>query len=447
MRRTATLTALLVGAALLALTGAASAAGETCRGEAATIVGSGPTVQGTDGRDVIVSGASTVVRALGGDDLVCVAGVVDSFSVEVEAGAGNDVVDTTATAVERVRADLGSGADALHGGPTMDDVHTSEYVPEIGQRIPDTERDVVDTGAGADRVASFADGTANPDVITTGPGSDYLYVEGPLAAEGRLDGGSDGAVLANPVDAGNLVVDASTGTSTLDGRAWLRWSGMGGLDLIVGRVDLTYTGSPTADRLYLVATGESPSVAADMREGDDLLVLSGHRGFGATSVDGGGGRDGVEVNGVIEVEADLGAGTLQWGTVTSSLVGVEDLSAYGNHVRVAGDDGRNVLRVGGCTARATGGKGADTLERRGAEIDGPSVHCDELSGVSFSGGAGNDRLDGSRGPDVLRGGAGKDRLIGRQDRDSLLGGPARDSATGGPDRDRCKAEVERSCER
>lgn len=447
MRRTTTLTALLLGATLLAPTGSATAAGETCRGEAATIVGTGPAVDGTEGRDVIVTGVATTVRAHAGDDLICVAGVVDGFSVEVESGAGNDVVDTTATAVDQVHADLGSGADTFYGGPTMDDVATSGYVSGVGQRIPDTERDVVDTGAGADGVASFSDGAANPDVITTGPDSDHLYVEGPLAAEGRLDGGTGGAVLVNPVDAGTLVVDAAIGASTLDGRDWMRWSNMGGLDLHLGRVDLTYTGSPTADRLYVLATGGAPSVAADLRDGDDLLVLSGARGFGATSVDGSGGRDGVEVNGVTAVEADLGAGILRWGSVTHRLVDVEDLSAYGIDVRVAGDDGRNVLLVGGCTARATGEKGADTLERRGAEIDGPSVRCDDPTGVSLRGGPGNDRLDGSLGSDVLRGGPGKDRLIGRQGNDTLLGGSGRDKAAGGPDKDRCNAEVESSCER
>ncbi|UUZ60861.1 hypothetical protein [Nocardioides sp. B-3] len=137
---------------------------------------------------MIVTGAAHDVRALGGDDLVCVAGLPNRVSVRVDAGPGNDVVDTVA-ATTPVRTELGSGADTLHGGPTSDDVNTSGYISETGQQIPDTERDVVDTGAGLDRVASNSDGAVNPDVITTGPDSDYLYVEGPLAADGRLDGG------------------------------------------------------------------------------------------------------------------------------------------------------------------------------------------------------------------------------------------------------------------
>lgn len=49
MRRTTPLTtAALLGLALLTPATAATAAGETCRGEAATIVGTGPTVTGTE---------------------------------------------------------------------------------------------------------------------------------------------------------------------------------------------------------------------------------------------------------------------------------------------------------------------------------------------------------------------------------------------------------------
>lgn len=63
MRRTTSLTVLLLGTALLTPAGMASAVGETCRGEAATIVGTGPTINGTDGRDVIVTGPSWTVLA------------------------------------------------------------------------------------------------------------------------------------------------------------------------------------------------------------------------------------------------------------------------------------------------------------------------------------------------------------------------------------------------
>src|SRR5687767_1867982 len=97
MRRT-TLTAIcFVGLALLAPATAATAVTETCRGEAATIVGTpGKPVLGTPGDDVIVSNRAGSVAAGDGDDLVCLSPTQDDepggMVVRVDAGAGDDVV-------------------------------------------------------------------------------------------------------------------------------------------------------------------------------------------------------------------------------------------------------------------------------------------------------------------------------------------------------------------
>ena len=128
MRRTTPLTATaMLGLALLAPTTTASAAGETCRGEAATIVGTDRTLVGTEGRDVIVTGKSYDVKSLGGDDLVCVVPDGTGTNVlHVEAGAGNDVVDTTSASLEGyyVETLLQTGTDTLEGGPAGDWVTT-----------------------------------------------------------------------------------------------------------------------------------------------------------------------------------------------------------------------------------------------------------------------------------------------------------------------------------
>ena len=70
-RTTALTTGVLLGLTLLAPT-SAGAAGETCRGEAATLVGSPRTsdLRGTDGRDVIVTNGAGATHALGGNDLI-----------------------------------------------------------------------------------------------------------------------------------------------------------------------------------------------------------------------------------------------------------------------------------------------------------------------------------------------------------------------------------------
>ncbi len=70
-------------------------AGETCQGEAATVVGSPEvmTLLGTDGDDVIVTNGSWAIFADDGNDRVCVTGNPGL----VYAGFGDDVVDSTAS--------------------------------------------------------------------------------------------------------------------------------------------------------------------------------------------------------------------------------------------------------------------------------------------------------------------------------------------------------------
>jgi hypothetical protein len=154
MRLATSLTALLLGATLLAPTGAATAVGETCRGEAATIVGTGASVQGTDGRDVIVTGTATWVGAAGGDDLICVTAPngVDPklLSLSLDAGAGNDLVDATASRATQISVVLGAGADEFLGGPNGDVVTGGAHDTSGGEVAPDNERDVIDSGDGVD---------------------------------------------------------------------------------------------------------------------------------------------------------------------------------------------------------------------------------------------------------------------------------------------------------
>ena len=80
MRNIGLTAAALLSAALLAPMGTATAAGETCQGQAATIVGTpGGQITGTEGADVIVTNDATRVDALGGDDLVCATGERSSY--------------------------------------------------------------------------------------------------------------------------------------------------------------------------------------------------------------------------------------------------------------------------------------------------------------------------------------------------------------------------------
>jgi Ca2+-binding RTX toxin-like protein len=120
LRRSTTLvvTALVTGA-LSAPSSAASATAQTCQGRPATIVGTGPDIQGTPGDDVIVTGTSQFTYAVAGNDLVC----VSPSAVYVYAGDGDDVVDASESGVTQTVAYLGAGLDRYLGGPGQNLVH------------------------------------------------------------------------------------------------------------------------------------------------------------------------------------------------------------------------------------------------------------------------------------------------------------------------------------
>ncbi len=121
LQRSTTLvvTALVTGALLSAPSSAASSTAQTCQGRPATIVGTGPAVQGTPGDDVIVTGTSQFTYAVAGNDLVC----VSPSAVYVYAGDGDDVVDASEAGVTQVNAYLGAGLDRYLGGPGQNLVH------------------------------------------------------------------------------------------------------------------------------------------------------------------------------------------------------------------------------------------------------------------------------------------------------------------------------------
>ena len=124
MNLRAALTIALVVPSAIALTGPVAptyAAAAVCQGQPATIEGATGTITGTEGNDVIVStGAATDVRALGGNDLVCVVGG------NVSTGTGDDSVVSTAPAGTVTVAYMSGGTDTYVGGAGGSDVIVDE---------------------------------------------------------------------------------------------------------------------------------------------------------------------------------------------------------------------------------------------------------------------------------------------------------------------------------
>lgn len=421
MRPTTSLTvAALLGLAapLLAITStAANAAAPTCRGQAATIVGSGGSLTGTEGPDVVVTNGASSVSTLGGDDLVCVTGSV-RIGVRVLAGTGDDVVDGTTAIDQTVHVALGPGTDAFYGDGGDDDV-----------------------------TLTYPDPGTGPDVIQGGGGSDLLYVQtGPGAA----------------------ILDNATGRFTSAGELRTTWSGLEKFWLWPepGDRNLTVVGSD-ADEEFFDETGGTTTVDVDLGGGDDTWA-SRQAPQDGSRLDGGTGRDLVYlVSGLSDLDLDLRDGLLTVGTAQAYEVAAdnfEDADLFARQVRLNGTNGPNDLGVRSCNGKVRGRSGDDRVKRQYEGIfDVFNLDCREH--LTINGGSGDDKLDGSRGADKILGGKGRDRLNGMRgsDRlvggrghdhlngkdqgDTLLGGRGNDFADGGRgNRDVCRAEHKRRCE-
>ena len=463
----------LTAAAIISLTvpglallgaGSATAVGETCRGVPATIVGQpGTRVVGTEGPDVIVTDGALSVDALGGDDLVCV-----SFDtgfpfgpVEVSAGKGDDVVDSTASS-NRVAAELGEGADRFEGGAAG----SSVFGAHRDATPADTEKDVFIGGDGSDGVTSGMSGEPNPDVIDLGAGGDGLTYAGTMSPGGSIHGGPGQDFFTHVgTRSGATVLDNAVGILTVDQQVVATWTGLENFQTgTINGAPLRFVGTAADEEVVAYVSGP---IHATFGAGDDSLVIPEAPRAGS-SIAGGHGRDDVYVStdsGLLDL--DLRRGRLTAGAddpYTVPVTDVEDATLHARRVVVAGTDARNELQFSACEATVRGRKGADTVMRN-YDTWFERVFCPRFMKAKVNGGRGNDDLQGTRGRDVIRGGPGKDLLDGldgkdrlyggdgrdemrgREGSDQLIGGRGRDSALGGPGRDTCRAEVRRSCER
>ena len=482
--RTTTLTAAaLLGLAMLGPIPVANAAGETCRGEAATIVGSpgnpallgSDGITGTEGRDVVVTNGAFRVSTLGGDDVICVtAGGASSVKrVMIDSGAGDDVVDGTTAPGWIVQVELGEGADRFEGGDAGNFVRGAylEATPA------DTERDVIVGAAGFDGVHSGVVGHPNPDVIALGAGDDSLTYGGVTASGGSIDGGAGvdeffPSALPTP---GDTLIDNAAGRMLIDQQVVATWAGLETFWTgTIGGDDLAFVGTAADETVYAKVSGR---VRATFGAGDDNFRADQAPRAGSV-LDGGDGRDLFYVTseaGLLDLDLRKGKLVADAGSpYTTSATNFEDASLFARRVVLGGTDSRNDLHYSACDATVRGRDGADTITRSYDSLF-ESVFCprfpkahlkggsgkDDLEGTVgrdvLLGGNGQDELRGANGNDVLRGGDGSDRLLGGEGRDGLqgqagqdrlYGGPSRDHADGGSGRkDLCRAEHERQCER
>ncbi|CAB4947618.1 unannotated protein [freshwater metagenome] len=402
MRYTSLTGAALLGAALLVPTSTATAAGETCQGQAATIVGTpGGEIVGTEGADVIVTNGATLVDALGGDDLVCGTG---GNGVSVVLGAGADTFITDSI-----------GGNSINAG-TQDGT--------------DTEADVIRAGYGI--VFSGVAGQSNADIIDLDFGE--VVWGGIQTATGAVSVGT-GAVLGVRSATGDVAMYAK-GTVTGDDTA-LTWTG--DFERLVfttsaERGMFTFRGTSGTEHVKVNApTTYDRNIA--LRSGKDSYE-SDTLGGKATRIKGDGGRNQLllELTSHGRVRADLSRSRVtatKAGKEDSIRVrGFDDIIVSAKRADVIGTNRANRIGVIACRVTISGRKGRDDLyvdtRYRGLGTWVPP-RCDKPRATIY-GDRGNDTIFGSKGDDRLIGGPGKDIVSGR------LGG-----------RDVCQGEKIRNC--
>ncbi|WP_185994427.1 calcium-binding protein [Nocardioides campestrisoli] len=424
-RLLAGLAATCLGASGLAAVGVGPAyAVETCRGAAATVVGTpGVPLTATPGNDVVVTNGASVVSALGGDDLVCVTG----GTPYVDTATGDDVVDTISAGDAPASVFLGAGSDRFFGGEGADTVGTH------GEGlVADVDADTLLTGGGDDVVASGAPGQPNADTVDLGPGNDRLALRGVTArTAGSISGGRNSDTLDLDLSgSASWWIHNGKGVANRNEKRQHNWVAFEQFDLVPTAGRFIFRGSPSNERLRYTDASGGPvgSVLVTMDAGNDH-VEAAPQAATDSRYDGGEGRDELEISSPGErLTVDLGAGQVlrggrKRGALVATATGFTDATVWARNATAKGDGQGNRLSVGGCTVRAYGLGRGDVLKR----LDSPAYGCGKRS--------------------KMLGGPGRDKLVGGEGRDKLYGGPGRDKAVGGPGRDLCQAEKRKSCER
>jgi hypothetical protein len=406
----------------------ATAAGATCDGLPATLVGKpGGSVQGTPFDDVIVSNGAEYVDGGDGNDVICTTGSVPhkNSGISVSGGRGTNVIDRRGDLDPAVWALvwLSGDSETYYGAPGPDQVNlgkTTPYTGPVSVQTGDGDDTVV-----VDNVVRFA----QPATIDLGGGDDSVSVALTGEAPNFAVAGGDGHDTLTASEAGGPAswsADAQAGVLTLGSGGQLPFSGVDTYSFALAHPtsQVDFRGSTGPEELEVTGRGQVSS--ANLRGGDDVVRYTSYT-KPRTTLKGGPGRDRLELleDRDSDVHIDLGD---HWFSAHShhrnQLRQFEDASAMGAVVTIVGDGGDNDLEWWGCSGGpVTGGGGDDRI----APL--PPVRVCSHVMMHADGGPGTDRLTGSPGPDVLDGGAGRDRTDGGTGADRCLG-----------------AEVAKSCE-
>ncbi len=405
-------------------------------------------ILGGEGADLITDSSSGGrLFGEGGDDTIAVtlAGAHFGLPTSVSGGSGNDLITATGTGTEasggRVSAEMSGdegndtlvasdandssffGGDDLYGGAGDDSLVGSLGDNWIGadetveRNGTSAGTDVVDAGAGNDRVWSYG----GADTLEGGIGFDIVEVIRSVPTDlgftvdgaGRLTG-SEGLVATGFE---RFFITSGDGDDTiLSGQGDDRLRGGAGADTIAGNAGNDRIDGDDAREQSIAGAGAGADVV-DAGAGDDSVFSFG----GADTLEGDIGND---LAGVYRtVTTDLGFTVDGAGALTSS----EGLTATGfERFEISLGAGNDTIISGQANDVLFGGAGADII----AGNAGDDVIWGQAGNDTLSGGDGNDTLDGGAGNDTLLGGAGDDLVLGGAGDDSIVATPGRDTIEG-----------------
>jgi len=429
----------------------------------------------------VVGNSGTDTLSILGADTLTDADFTNVSTVEVlQLSGGNDSVDLTTEAKQAgiLTVNGGAGNDTITWtyGTTGITIDAGDGDDFVDNNDADVANDSIDGGNGNDTI--YARG--GNDTLIGGAGNDILHAEdgndslvGGAGAD-VLNGGSgnDTLVVSNDVVTGESY-DGSVGTDTLQITATTDFSVVTTIDSIEvftlsEGVTATFAASAlTGDTIAMSGTGDNlgefvvvngtssaevidlSNITVDINDitgisvtglgGDDTITGTNGNdtivgGAGADVLAGGNGNDTLVINSgdVASGESyDGGFGTADNLSITAdsdlsvvtALTNIEIITlANGVDVTfsaaaLTGDTlalngtGDNALE----TVTVTGTSSGDTINLSGITVD-----TNDITGLSISGGNGNDTITGTNGADTIVGGAGADVLAGGDGNDTLV---------------------------
>ena len=407
-------------------------------------------------------------------------------SVSFDAGAGlisftadagqADIVDVSSPAADTLQIQVGAGdslvlqgdasenaAFSLSQTTVADDTLTidlsSVTVGELSFDLVDLDDVFTVTGtAGIENIVVF--GGAGDDVLDASAISTGVSFFGNGGGD-TLTGGAGNDLLAG--GGGTDIIDGGAGIDTnsfqgigLGVNATVNADGTGTADY--GPVSESFTGienlTGSDNDDVLIAVGAAANVLRG-EGGNDILAGGG----GTDVIDGGDGIDTNSFQGIgfgvnATVNAD-GTGTAEYGPVSETFTGIENLTGSENDdVLIAvgaaanvlrGEGGDDILAGGGGTDVIDGGDGIDTNSFQGigfgvtavinADGTGTAVYGpvnESFIGIeNLTGSDQADNLTGNDSANVIIGGLGNDTVFGLGGDDVLAGGGGTDVIDGG----------------